>query len=699
MRFLLDPTHPMRTSSMEPPPACTPPHHRPAQHQPAQCLIDNWGPHHTQPYHQPQTSGTVTHQTTPHVTSLLGSSWQPRNQVLDTALVHSHHQEKVRHVALTALRSVCSLYLQDRTMNDTLTNSTDYSTGWHFSVSPFFTISMYVVNFFLGFPLNVYILVLYFPSRGVMDGSDVFTWNQAVVEMLFVLLGPFQALCSLNLCLMEPLGFLLGTFFSSRCVFPCCVCLERYLAVVHPVTFLRYKPLRYRVACSVMAWMCSLANGAACSYTFPYLPYQVFSAMYLLILTVDVFCCVSILRRLKDPGPRGREGEEVEISTAKRKAFLVVSVNLLLLWTKITPVDGVLDQHKYHTDAPAAEREDRRTVEGPAEPNLNMNSTLTTSTSLDFLTIFIISSHTVNFLLGLTLNLCVLVLLFPGRGVKEASDVFSWNQAVSDMFFLLIGPSHILCSLRSEFCSFHALGFSLGISLSSRCLFQSCVCLERYLAVVHPVTFLRYKPLRYRVGCSITVWVCSVAIAFIYSWRFPNMPYDVFSAIYLLVLIVDVFCCVSILRKLRDPGPRDMERDAGEMNAAKKKAFQVVCVNLLAFLIQNVPIYVGYGLENHVPYYDLSSRCLFHSCVCVERYLAVVHPVTFLRYKPLRYRVMCSIAVWICSLAIAVTYSWRFPYMPYDVLSHLPPRIDHPEKAEGPRPERHGERCWGDECS
>jgi hypothetical protein len=31
--------------------------------------------------------------------------------------------------------------------------------------------------------------------------------------------------------------------------------------------------------------------------------------------------------------------------------------------------------------------------------------------------------------------------------------------------------------------------------------FQTFVCVERYLAVVHPVVYLKFKPLKYRVEC------------------------------------------------------------------------------------------------------------------------------------------------------------------------------------------------------
>ncbi|CAL8404494.1 unnamed protein product [Boreogadus saida] len=87
-----------------------------------------------------------------------------------------------------------------------------------------------------------------------------------------------------------------------------------------------------------------------------------------------------------------------------------------------------------------------------------------------------------------------------------------------------------------------------------RPLFQCCICLERYLAVVHPLTFIRFKPLRFRVFCSGLMWF-------------------------------------------------------------KPLRFRVICSGVMWF-----------------------AKC----CICVERYLAVVHPLTFIRFKPLRYRVVCS---------------------------------------------------------
>lgn len=229
---------------------------------------------------------------------------------------------------------------QDRKMNATLSNSSFNELPWQFTVHPPIIISIHIVNFVLGFPLNIYIIVLLFPRRGVIEASDVFSLNQALVEMFFVLLAPFHSLCSVSMttCLLKPFGFLLGVSMASRCLFQCCVSLERYLAVVHPVVYLRYRPPRYRVAWSIMNWTHALVFGVFCALTFPFIPYTFLSVIYILMLTLNAFCCLSVLKKLRHPGPRDRESEEMEVSAAKRKAFQIVSINLLLFLTQNLPI-------------------------------------------------------------------------------------------------------------------------------------------------------------------------------------------------------------------------------------------------------------------------------------------------------------------------------------------------------------------------
>ena len=137
--------------------------------------------------------------------------------------------------------------------------------------------------------------------------------------------------------------------------------------------------------------------------------------------------------------------------------------------------------------------------------------------------------------------------------------------------------------------------FAFGTSISARFLFQCCVCLERYLAVIHPVTFLRFKPLRYRVGCSTLAWLCALVVGAVSIYSFPVPPYNAAIVVYFIILTAELYCCVSVLKALLRPAPGDKQE--GNASTSKKKAFQLISVHLMAIVIQNIPVMVSYGSQ------------------------------------------------------------------------------------------------------
>jgi hypothetical protein len=122
--------------------------------------------------------------------------------------------------------------------------------------------------------------------------------------------------------------------FAARPLFQCCICVERYLAVVHPVVFLKYKPPRYRVGCCGVVWLLVLVFGV--------INYKILSVynnlgIFLPVLSMDLFCSLSILRVLKKPGP-GDGGKETEGGNLqKKRAFRIVSIMLLMLLVNYVP--------------------------------------------------------------------------------------------------------------------------------------------------------------------------------------------------------------------------------------------------------------------------------------------------------------------------------------------------------------------------
>ena len=98
-----------------------------------------------------------------------------------------------------------------------------------------------------------------------------------------------------------------------------------------------------------------------------------------------------------------------------------------------------------------------------------------------------------NLIVSLPTNGYVLWLIASKSGSSISSEFFALNLVVSDILVCLFN----VLSLLNSYFPHLALGgamkvFSVFLG-AGRPLFQTCICLECYLAVVHPVVFLRYR--------------------------------------------------------------------------------------------------------------------------------------------------------------------------------------------------------------
>lgn len=238
-----------------------------------------------------------------------------------------------------------------------------------------------------------------------------------------------------------------------------------------------------------------------------------------------------------------------------------------------------------------------------------MNTSLTNSTShiMDqwlnaIASSIVIGNQFVNLLVGLSLNSYILFCLISGSIGMDMFVTFVMNQAASEILLSFSAPLSIMCHVSVDLCYSKPLGFFWGISMSSRSIFQCCVCLERYLAVVHPITFLKYNQMSYRLSCSGLCWTVALACSILSIFTFPHLPYTFLGVVYSTILALELFCCLSILEVLRRPGPGDMEKERerkeGGINAVKRKAFIIVFINLMTFLMQTIPICTTFLLQN-----------------------------------------------------------------------------------------------------
>ncbi len=154
----------------------------------------------------------------------------------------------------------------------------------------------------------------------------------------------------------------------------------------------------------------------------------------------------------------------------------------------------------------------------------------------------------VNVLFGLPAHSYILWLVVTGTGSGVASEFFNLNLSVCEIFYCL----NCLLTLLSFVCQ-SLIGitqFLIGLGIAGRSLFQSLICVERYLAMVHPVIFLKYKPLRYRVICSVIVWLAGfVSGGFsIMTWLFSlyKLYFSFFLSQFILFLSIQLFCCLAV---------------------------------------------------------------------------------------------------------------------------------------------------------
>ena len=92
------------------------------------------------------------------------------------------------------------------------------------------------------------------------------------------------------------------------------------------------------------------------------------------------------------------------------------------------------------------------------------------------------------------------------------------------------------------------------------------------------IIFYRFKPLRFRVFCSGLMWF-AITVHLLSIWTADvGYLFTVTLLSFFMTLSVIVFCCLSVLWSLKQPGPVETERTGG--NNIKRRAFNIISLNL-----------------------------------------------------------------------------------------------------------------------
>lgn len=210
--------------------------------------------------------------------------------------------------------------------------------------------------------------------------------------------------------------------------------------------------------------------------------------------------------------------------------------------------------------------------------------------------LFDLTVQCINVVVGIPANLFVIATLIKNRKDPSTSDIFLGCLAFMDIYFGVMTPfSFINLYYWHSKNVWSALKFSYGVKDTSGPLFLSCICLDRFVAVLFPVSFGQLKHMKYRLSLSVLV----ICLTFAYSAAkmvggLPNFE-KVFTGEILATFVWMVICNASILWALkRSPG---VGKD--EMHPLKKKAFKTVLYILLIIIFDYLPPVALFPFEEY----------------------------------------------------------------------------------------------------
>ncbi|XP_031168715.1 G-protein coupled receptor 183-like [Sander lucioperca] len=210
--------------------------------------------------------------------------------------------------------------------------------------------------------------------------------------------------------------------------------------------------------------------------------------------------------------------------------------------------------------------------------------------------LFDLTLQCINVVVGIPANLLVIVILIHNRKEPTTSDIFLGSLAFMDAYFSAMTPLIFLNLYYWQSKQmWSAFKFSYGVKDTSGPLFLSCICLDRFVAVLFPVMFGEFKHIKYRLSLSVLVF----CLTFAYSaakvvggiHNFEKVFTSEVLAAFTWMVLSNV-CILWALKKSRGAGK-------DEMHPMKKKAFKTVLSILCITVFNYLPPVALFPFENH----------------------------------------------------------------------------------------------------
>ena len=194
-----------------------------------------------------------------------------------------------------------------------------------------------------------------------------------------------------------------------------------------------------------------------------------------------------------------------------------------------------------------------------------------------------LSTFSTTYILFLPLFIHVLCLGYQQWKKQRSSSTFCDTityHSIAMQLNEVLGIILFICGHYIKFPEMMPVGLCVwSLTSLGQALFQLLTCVIRYLAVVHPITYMGLRRAdrvwirNFNIGC---VWVLSfVWMAYNYLSKY-KLRFVLYSSLMVLSLIVVCCCSFSVLYALKRPGPGEVGGTRKHVDQSKQSAFHSI---------------------------------------------------------------------------------------------------------------------------
>ncbi|KAM4600381.1 G-protein coupled receptor 20 [Polymixia lowei] len=230
------------------------------------------------------------------------------------------------------------------------------------------------------------------------------------------------------------------------------------------------------------------------------------------------------------------------------------------------------------------------------------------------------------FLMGMILNTVALYVFCYRTKPKTTSVIYTINLAVTDLLVSLSLPTRILLYYSGGaclICSYLHI-FSYFVNMYCSILFLTCICVDRYLAIVQVEASRRWRNSNVAKCVCVSVWLFAIVVTYSFlSTAFRHTGCCLSKLLFLTItefflpLVIIVAFTLRIMWALADPRLMQQSRER------RRRAVQLLITVLVIFTvcftpfhIRQVVVYFYPDMPHHVIVYHLTvTLSSLNSCM------------------------------------------------------------------------------------